>query len=87
MFIRPGALFAVIWIGWIVSWLAAAFWANRTEKLALRQHALLYRVAVVVGAILMTPWAACRRLPVVRAPAGAVVQESENQESGSLRDD
>jgi hypothetical protein len=32
MFIRPRAVFAVIWIGWIVSWMAAAFWSNRTEK-------------------------------------------------------
>jgi protein-S-isoprenylcysteine O-methyltransferase Ste14 len=57
MFIRPRGVFAVIWIGWIVSWLVAAFWSNRTEKLALTADTLLYRVAIVVGAILMTPWA------------------------------
>jgi len=60
MFIRPRALFAAIWIGWIVSWLVAAFWSNRTEKLALTWNTLLYRVAIVAGAILMTPWATRR---------------------------
>ena len=29
---RPSLIFAVIWIGWIVSWIAAAFWSARTEK-------------------------------------------------------
>jgi protein-S-isoprenylcysteine O-methyltransferase Ste14 len=60
IFIRPPALFAIIWIGWIVSWLAAAFWSNRTEKLALTWNTLLYRVVIVAGAVLMTPWAARR---------------------------
>src|SRR5580700_5214396 len=60
MFIRPRAVFAVIWIGWIVSWLAAAFWSNRTEKLALTWDTLLYRVVIVAGAVLMTPWATPR---------------------------
>jgi protein-S-isoprenylcysteine O-methyltransferase Ste14 len=60
MFIRPGAVFAVIWIGWIVSWMAAAFWSNRTERIALTGETLLYRVAIVSGALLMTPWAARR---------------------------
>ena len=60
IFIRPPALFAIIWIGWIVSWLAAAFWSNRTEKLALTWDTLLYRVVIVAGAVLMTPWATRR---------------------------
>ena len=60
MFIRPGAVFAVIWIGWIVSWMAAAFWSNRTEKLAVTWDTLLYRVCIVAGFILMTPWASRR---------------------------
>jgi protein-S-isoprenylcysteine O-methyltransferase Ste14 len=65
MFIRPRAVFAVIWFGWIVSWLAAAFWSNRTQKLALTWNTLLYRVVILAGALLMTPWAA-RRLAVTR---------------------
>jgi protein-S-isoprenylcysteine O-methyltransferase Ste14 len=65
MFIRPRAVFAVIWLGWIASWLAAAFWSNRTEKLALTWDTLLYRVVIVAGAVLMTPWAT-RRLAAAR---------------------
>ncbi|MGA8610399.1 MAG: isoprenylcysteine carboxylmethyltransferase family protein [Xanthobacteraceae bacterium] len=57
MFIRPRVVFAVIWIGWIVSWMAAAFWSNRTEKLAVTWDTLLYRVSIVAGFVLMTPWA------------------------------
>lgn len=62
MFIRPRAVFAIIWIGWIVSWMAAAFWSNRTERIALTGETLLYRVCIVAGFILMTPWASRRLL-------------------------
>ena len=60
MLIHPRVIFAVIWIGWIVSWLVAASWSNRTEKLALTGDTLLYRVCIVAGAILITPWASRR---------------------------
>jgi protein-S-isoprenylcysteine O-methyltransferase Ste14 len=60
MFIDPRVVFAIIWIGWIVSWLVAALWTNRTEKLALTSDTLLYRAAIVAGAILITPWASRR---------------------------
>jgi hypothetical protein len=62
MFIRPRAVFAIIWIGWIVSWMAAAFWSNRTERIALTGETLLYRVCIVAGFILMMPWASRRLL-------------------------
>jgi|HubBroStandDraft_4_1064222.scaffolds.fasta_scaffold88083_2 protein-S-isoprenylcysteine O-methyltransferase Ste14 len=64
MFIRPGTVFAIIWIGWIVSWMAAAFWSNRTERIALTGETLLYRVCIATGFILMTPWASRRILAV-----------------------
>ena len=64
MLVHPRVIFAVIWIGWIVSWLVAAFWSNRTEKLALTGDTLLYRACIVAGAVLMTPWAS-RRLSAV----------------------
>jgi len=64
MLIDPHVIFAVIWIGWIISWLVAASWSNRTEKLALKQDSLPYRVCIVAGAILITPWAS-RRLAAV----------------------
>ncbi len=50
---RPGLVFAVIWIGWIVSWLAAAFWSARTEKRIATLPVWISRVAVVAGAVLL----------------------------------
>jgi hypothetical protein len=29
---RPALLFALIWLGWLISWMVAALWSNRTEK-------------------------------------------------------
>jgi len=58
MIIRPRTAFAVIWIAWIVSWLAAAFWASRAEKRAVAWVTLAYGLAIVAGALLLTPWAA-----------------------------
>jgi protein-S-isoprenylcysteine O-methyltransferase Ste14 len=59
MIVRPREAFAVIWIVWIVSWLLAAFWASRTEKRpAPGWETFIYRIALVAGAVLLTPWAA-----------------------------
>ena len=60
MMVRPRVLFAAFWLAWIVSWLLGAFWASRTEKRAVTWDTALYRVATVVGAVLLTPWAAHR---------------------------
>jgi len=60
MFIRPRVIFAAIWIVWIVSWIAAAFWVNRTEKRAWNPTTVAYRAAILVGAVLLTPWVARR---------------------------
>jgi protein-S-isoprenylcysteine O-methyltransferase Ste14 len=58
MFIRPRLAFAVIWIAWLVSWLAAALWARRTEKRVISLGTLFYRIVILAGAALLTPWAA-----------------------------
>jgi len=60
MIIRPRVLFAVFWIAWLVSWIAAAFWANRTEKRAFSRDTVFYQITVLVGAALLSPWAARR---------------------------
>jgi len=60
MIIRPHVLFAVFWIVWLVSWIAAAFWANRTQKRAFTWDTVAYQVIVLAGAALLTPWAARR---------------------------
>jgi protein-S-isoprenylcysteine O-methyltransferase Ste14 len=58
MQLRPHALFAVIWIGWIVSWIAAAFWSDRTQARAALSRVWFHRVIMTLGAVLMLPWAA-----------------------------
>lgn len=29
---RPGIVIIAIWVGWAISWVAAAGWSNRTES-------------------------------------------------------
>jgi protein-S-isoprenylcysteine O-methyltransferase Ste14 len=60
MYFGPRVVFAVIWVGWVVSWLAASFWTARTQKRAGASLTSSYRVLLGVGAVLMTPWAARR---------------------------
>jgi protein-S-isoprenylcysteine O-methyltransferase Ste14 len=50
---RPTLLFAIIWIGWIVSWMAAALWSGRTEKRAPAMGGWAYSAAIVIGALLL----------------------------------
>lgn len=50
---RPSLVFAVIWIGWIVSWMAAAFWSARTEKRIATAPVWVSRLALVAGAALL----------------------------------
>jgi protein-S-isoprenylcysteine O-methyltransferase Ste14 len=56
--IQPSASFQLIWIGWVVSWVAASFWSGRTEKRATTYEAWVYRAVILVGAILIAPWTA-----------------------------
>lgn len=60
MIVRPRLLFAAFWIAWLVSWIAAALWVSRTEKRAFSWDTVLYQIIVLVGAALLTPWAARR---------------------------
>jgi protein-S-isoprenylcysteine O-methyltransferase Ste14 len=60
MIIRPRAVFAIIWIAWVVSWILAAFWANRTEKRVITWETALYRIAILAGAVLLFPGTARR---------------------------
>jgi protein-S-isoprenylcysteine O-methyltransferase Ste14 len=56
MIVRPDLLFAVFWLAWLVSWIAAAPWANRTEKRAFSWDTVFYQVTILAGAALLTPW-------------------------------
>jgi len=53
---RPSVLFAVVWIGWLVSWMAAALWSGRTEKRAATWDVGVYRAIMVIGTVLLLPW-------------------------------
>jgi protein-S-isoprenylcysteine O-methyltransferase Ste14 len=58
--IHPGAAFAIIWIGWIVSWLIAALWSARTEKRAATADVWFCRAVLLIGAVLL--WYAPRHM-------------------------
>jgi protein-S-isoprenylcysteine O-methyltransferase Ste14 len=49
----PSVVFAIIWIGWITSWIVAAFWSARTEKRVITWETWLYGALIVIGAILL----------------------------------
>jgi protein-S-isoprenylcysteine O-methyltransferase Ste14 len=55
---RPNLPFAVIWIGWMVSWFAASFWTARTEKRDATWQTWAYRACVLAGAPLL--WLSAR---------------------------
>lgn len=46
---RPALLFVCIWLGWLISWIGAAFWSDRAEKRLLTRDALIYRILIVAG--------------------------------------
>jgi protein-S-isoprenylcysteine O-methyltransferase Ste14 len=53
---RPALLFAVIWLGWLISWMvAAALWSDRTAKRLLTWDVLVYRILILAGVILSLP--------------------------------
>ena len=58
MILQPNEAFQVIWIGWVVSWVAASLWSGRTEKRAATREMWIYRIVIFAGAILIAPWTA-----------------------------
>ena len=54
----PSQLLALIWIAWLISWAVASFWSGRTEKHVMIWASQAYRVPIIAGAILLTPWTA-----------------------------
>jgi protein-S-isoprenylcysteine O-methyltransferase Ste14 len=58
MIIRPNQILELIWIGWLISWLAASFWVGRARKRVAAAETWTYRAAIIAGAILLAPWTA-----------------------------
>jgi protein-S-isoprenylcysteine O-methyltransferase Ste14 len=54
MHIRPGVFFAIIWIVWLLSWVAAAaFWKAPPQKRVARRDAWISQLLVIAGAVLL----------------------------------
>jgi protein-S-isoprenylcysteine O-methyltransferase Ste14 len=49
----PGLAVVILWVGFVASWLAAAFWRNKTEKRAGVRAELSHRLVPLVGALLL----------------------------------
>jgi protein-S-isoprenylcysteine O-methyltransferase Ste14 len=50
---RPGQAFAVVWIGWLVSWMLAAAWARRTASRPPRGSQTAYMLVQTVGFLMV----------------------------------
>ena len=58
MIIAPSQTLELIWIGWLISWVAASFWSGRTQKRVGTLETWTYRAAMIAGGILLIPWTA-----------------------------
>ena len=52
---RPGIVIVALWIGWVLSWVLAAAWSNRTERRPAFATEIGYRIPLIGGALLMFP--------------------------------
>jgi protein-S-isoprenylcysteine O-methyltransferase Ste14 len=53
---QPKQMFEIIWIVWLLSWLAASFWSGRAQKRVATKETWTYRAAMMGGGILLAPW-------------------------------
>ena len=52
----PTKLLALIWLAWVISWVAASFWSGRTKSHVRTLNSWVYRLPILIGAILLSPW-------------------------------
>jgi protein-S-isoprenylcysteine O-methyltransferase Ste14 len=52
----PTALLALIWAAWLISWGVGSFFSGRTEKHVRTWDSRAYRIPILAGAVLLTPW-------------------------------
>src|SRR5260370_35132602 len=52
----PTQLLALIWIAWLISWAVGSFFSGRTEKHVMTWDSRAYRIPILAGAVLLTPW-------------------------------
>jgi len=48
----------LIWIGWLISWVAASFWAGPIQKRIATLQTWAYRAPMIAGGALLIPWTA-----------------------------
>ena len=56
MAIQANQVLEIIWIVWLMSWVAASFWSDRAQKRAATLDTWIYRAAMIAGGILLVPW-------------------------------
>jgi protein-S-isoprenylcysteine O-methyltransferase Ste14 len=54
----PTELLALIWLAFLASWVGASFWQGRTKKQVMTLESQRYRLPILIGGILYTPWIA-----------------------------
>ena len=69
--ITPETAMPAVWIAWVLTWLVAAAWSDRSVKRPAIQHQLVYRVLVAGGLALLFGMSPSRRrveLPLWHTP-------------------
>jgi protein-S-isoprenylcysteine O-methyltransferase Ste14 len=54
----PTRLLSLIWLAWVASWVVASFWSGRTKSFVPTRDSWIYRLPILIGAILLSPWTA-----------------------------
>jgi protein-S-isoprenylcysteine O-methyltransferase Ste14 len=53
--LRPGIMIVLLWLGFAISWFAAAAWSAKTERSVGVQGELAYRIVLLAGALAFFP--------------------------------
>ena len=54
----PTELLALIWVAFLASWVGASFWQGQTKKQVMTLESQRYRLPILIGGILYTPFIA-----------------------------
>jgi protein-S-isoprenylcysteine O-methyltransferase Ste14 len=52
-YVTPILAIAIVWVLWFASWIAAALWSDPAAKRPAASEELLYRLATIVGAVML----------------------------------